>query len=87
MLLVTQLLFPVIRGNKFYPLYPLTSSLSAFLPKKLITMAAAEFQLNPTVWDPTWSRLPEPEKIGGLNSSRPQAREDWVVRLRFKQNG
>lgn len=52
-----------------------------------MTMATSEFQLSPTVWDPTWSRLPEPEESGGLKRSQPHAREDWVVRLRFKQNG
>lgn len=33
------------------------------------------------------SNLPEPEAFRGLRTLRPYDREEWVVRLRFKQNG
>ncbi|KAJ5737649.1 uncharacterized protein N7483_002774 [Penicillium malachiteum] len=45
-----------------------------------------DFHLNPLVWDPSWSRLPEKEETGGYKNAQAQAREDWVVRLRFLQD-
>ncbi|PWY74493.1 hypothetical protein BO94DRAFT_589175 [Aspergillus sclerotioniger CBS 115572] len=45
------------------------------------------FELNPLVWDPSRSRLPEKEESWGLKKARTQDREDWVVRLKFKQDG
>ncbi|KAJ5400298.1 hypothetical protein N7465_010787 [Penicillium sp. CMV-2018d] len=44
-----------------------------------------DFHLNPLVWDPSRSRLPEKEETGGLTKAQARARENWVVRLRFRQ--
>jgi hypothetical protein len=45
------------------------------------------FILNPEQYDPAWDGLPAPEVPGGLTFSQVRAREEWIVKLEFLQEG
>ncbi|KAI0449236.1 hypothetical protein F5B21DRAFT_61451 [Xylaria acuta] len=45
---------------------------------------SSAFELHPDLYDTGWDRLPEPEDRD-LRLSQVQSRDDWIVKLRFKQ--
>lgn len=47
----------------------------------------SDFVLSPELYDTAWDRLPDPVAPGGLQFAELQNRKDWVVKLRFSQQG
>ncbi|KAK6538243.1 hypothetical protein TWF694_011122 [Orbilia ellipsospora] len=47
----------------------------------------ADFTLSPLFNDPDWKRLPEPEVVGGFKFAQASRRNEWIVKLKFQQEG
>ncbi|KAF3928332.1 hypothetical protein AA313_de0209995 [Arthrobotrys entomopaga] len=43
--------------------------------------------LSPLFHDPDWNRLPESEAVGGFQFTQTSRRNEWIVKLKFQQEG
>ncbi|KAK6329888.1 hypothetical protein TWF718_003315 [Orbilia javanica] len=46
-----------------------------------------DFAINPLFYDPDWKRLPEPDVAGDFQLAEVSRRNEWIVKLKFQQDG